>query len=540
MKWYSQNTNSVLETLETSRISGLSEEKAQLRQQEYGPNRFEAAKKEPAWKLFLKSFKEPLVIILLIAIVLAFASAAYDFQVTGDRQHAMASIYEAVAIMLIVIVNSSLAFHQTRSAQKSLEALSNMRQHHMHVLRDSNWISVAASDLVPGDIVSVKSGDFIDGDLRWLKTAELQINESHLTGESDAISKDTEIVSEDTELGDRTNMGYSGSMVVNGNGIGVVVATGMDTELGRISNLMQDIDDQKTPIEKSVHGLSKKLMIIAGLIILLTIGYDIVKQLMQVGNVSLESLAGISSTSIAIAVASIPDAMPVVLSIVLTIGAKMMADQKGLVKSLSSVETLGSTTYIASDKTGTLTKNEMTVTRFWANGEVYDVEGNGYTPVGDIIRTDGKPVNPKDYQRFLEVAVLNNEAEIKPDDKQNWRPFGNPTDVSLVVLGAKQGVKRDALLEDRGNHDIDIVRILPFDSTRKMMTVVIKENGKYYSLTKGAPDVVKDRTVSAMLDGQVVDIGEVAADIEGTMLAFANNALRTISLTQREVTRIKR
>lgn len=176
MKWYSQNTNSVLETLETSRISGLSEEKAQLRQQEYGPNRLEAAKKEPAWKLFLKSFKEPLVIILLIAIVLAFASAAYDFQVTGDRQHAMASIYEAVAIMLIVIVNSSLAFHQTRSAQKSLEALSNMRQHHMHVLRDSNWISVAASDLVPGDIVSVKSGDFIDGDLRWLKTAELQIN----------------------------------------------------------------------------------------------------------------------------------------------------------------------------------------------------------------------------------------------------------------------------------------------------------------------------------------------------------------------------
>ncbi|MBU9788720.1 cation-transporting P-type ATPase [Lentilactobacillus sp. G22-6] len=537
MKWYSQSTKSVLETLETSRISGLSEPKAQLRQQEYGPNRLQSAKKEPAWKMFLKSFKEPLIIILLVATGLALASAMYDFNVTGDHKHAMASVYEAVAILLIVVINSGLTFHQTRSAQKSLEALSNMRQHHMHVLRDSNWISVAASDLVPGDIVSVKSGDFIDGDLRWLKTAELQINESHLTGESDAISKDTEAVSEDTELGDRTNMGYSGSMVVNGNGIGVVVATGMDTELGRISNLMQDIDDQKTPIEKSVHGLSKKLMIIAGLIILLTIGYDIVKQLLQVGNVSLESLAGISSTSIAIAVASIPDAMPVVLSIVLTIGAKMMADQKGLVKSLSSVETLGSTTYIASDKTGTLTKNEMTVTRFWANGEVYDVEGNGYTPVGDIIRTDGKPVNPKDYQRFLEVAVLNNEAEIKPDDKQNWRPFGNPTDVSLVVLGAKQGVKRDALLEERGNHDIDIIRILPFDSTRKMMTVVIKENGKYYSLTKGAPDVIKDRTASAMLDDQVVDIGEVAADIENTMLAFANNALRTISLTQREVTR---
>ncbi|KRL22478.1 cation-translocating P-type ATPase [Lentilactobacillus kisonensis] len=537
MKWYSQSEKSVLETLETSRISGLNEEKVQLRHQEYGPNKLQTAKQEPAWKLFIKSFKEPLIIILLVATALALASATYDFKVTGDQQHAMASVYEAVAILLIVMINSGLTFHQTRSAQKSLEALSNMRQHHMHVLRDSNWISVAASELVPGDIVSVKSGDFIDGDLRWLKTAELQINESHLTGESDAINKDTTVVADDTELGDRTNMGYSGSTVVNGNGIGVVVATGMNTELGKISNLMQGIDDQKTPIEKSVHGLSKKLMIIAGLIILLTIGYDIAKQLLQVGAISIDSLAGISSTSIAIAVASIPDAMPVVLSIVLTIGAKMMADQKGLVKSLSSVETLGATTYIASDKTGTLTKNEMTVTRFWANGKVYDIEGNGYTPVGDFIREDGQTVNNKDYQRFLEVAVLNNEAEIKPDDKQNWRPFGNPTDVSLVVLAAKQGIKRDALLEDQGSRDIDIVRILPFDSTRKMMTVVIKENGDYYSLTKGAPDVVKGLTTSAMIDGNAQPISEVADNIEETMLNFANNALRTISITQRRVTK---
>lgn len=242
----------------------------------------------------------------------------------------------------------------------------------------------------------------------------------------------------------------------------------------------------------------------------------------------MDSFGGISATAIAIAVASIPDAMPVVLSIVLTIGAKMMASQKGLVKSLSSVETLGSITYIASDKTGTLTKNEMAATRFLANGQVYNVEGNGYTPIGDFIRDDGTPSDPKDYQRFLEVAVLNNEAEIKPDTKQNWRPFGNPTDVSLVVLGAKDNVKRDVLLEDKGDRDIDIVRILPFDSTRKMMTVVIKENGRYYSLTKGAPDVIKPLTKSTMIDGQPVPIASVAANIEKTMLAFAKDALRTI------------
>lgn len=537
MKWYSHEAETILQELDTSRIHGLSEAQAQRRLAEVGPNELAKEEREPAWKMLLKSFKEPLIIILLIAIGLALASAAYDFFISGDSGHAMASVYEAIAIVLIVIINSGLTFHQTRTAQKSLDALSDMRQHHMKVLRDNNWTSVAANHSVPGDIVSVKSGDFIEGDLRWLKTSELQINESHLTGESDAIQKSTVSLPEDTELADRTNMGYSGSMVVNGNGIDVVVATGMATELGKISGLMQQVDDQKTPIEKSVHGLSKKLMIIAAVIIAVTIGYDLVKQLIQVGSISMDSFGGISATAIAIAVASIPDAMPVVLSIVLTIGAKMMASQKGLVKSLSSVETLGSTTYIASDKTGTLTKNEMAVTRFLANGQVYNVEGNGYTPIGDFIRDDGTPSDPKDYQRFLEVAVLNNEAEIKPDTKQNWRPFGNPTDVSLVVLGAKDNVKRDVLLEDKGDRDIDIVRILPFDSTRKMMTVVIKENGRYYSLTKGAPDVIKPLTKSALIDGQPVPIASVAANIQKTMLAFAKDALRTISITQREISK---
>lgn len=537
MKWYSQNASTILQQLDTSRIAGLDEAEAKRRLEQHGLNELTAKETEPAWKMLLKSFKEPLIVILLIATGLALASAAYDFFVSGDQAHAMASVYEAVAIVLIVLINSGITFHQTRTAQKSLDALADMRQHHMKVLRGSNWLSIPADHLVPGDIVSVKSGDFIEGDLRWLKASELQINESHLTGESDAIDKSVEPIDEETELGDRTNMGYSGSMVVNGNGIGVVVATGMDTELGKISGLMQDIDDQKTPIEKSAYSLSQKLMIIAGIIIVITIGYDLVKQLIQVGSISMDSFGGISATAIAIAVASIPDAMPVVLSIVLTIGAKMMASQKGLVKSLSSVETLGSTTYIASDKTGTLTKNEMAVTRFLANGQIYNVEGNGYTPIGDFIRADGGDTHSADYQRFLEVAVLNNEAEIKPDDKQNWRPFGNPTDVSLVVLAAKQGIKRDELLEDKGDRDIDIVRIFPFDSTRKMMTVVIKENGRYFSLTKGAPDVIKPLTELALIDGQKVDIQNASATIEESMLEFANDALRTISIAQREITK---
>ncbi|CAM3083520.1 hypothetical protein C5L32_001949 [Lentilactobacillus buchneri] len=173
MQWYSHEAETILQELDTSRIHGLSEAQAQRQLAEVGPNELAKEEREPAWKMLIKSFKEPMIIILLIAIGLALASAAYDFFISGDSGHAMASVYEAIAIVLIVIINSGLTFHQTRTAQKSLDALSDMRQHHMKILRDNNWTSVAANHLVPGDIVSVKSGDFIEGDLRWLKTSEL-------------------------------------------------------------------------------------------------------------------------------------------------------------------------------------------------------------------------------------------------------------------------------------------------------------------------------------------------------------------------------
>lgn len=535
MSWYSNDANSVISKLNTDRASGLSNAEASKRIDSYGPNEITQKKSKPAWLMFLESFKEPLIVILLVAITIAILSSIYEFN-SGNSEHGVASLYEAAAIFIIVLINGGLTFHQTRSAQKSLDALRDMRQPHLNVLRDGTWTSVAADELVPGDIVSVKSGDFIEGDMRFFKTSELQVDESQLTGESDAITKTTDSLPEDTDLADRTNMGFSGSMVVNGNGIGVIVATGMDTELGKIADLMDDEDTQKTPIEKSVADLSKKLMLIAGGVIVFTVGFELTKQFMNVGTITVSDIAGISSTAIAIAVASIPDAMPVVLSIVLTIGAKLLAKSKGLIKSLSSVETLGATTYIASDKTGTLTKNEMTVTRFYSNRKKFNVEGNGYTPFGDILDDKCEVADEKDYRRFFEIAALNNEAEVKPDENQNWRPFGNPTDVSLVVMAKKAGITRDHLLEKEENRDIDVLRVIPFDSTRKMMTVVIKEDDQYYSLTKGAPDVVAVRTTGALVNGEQVSYSQIADEVDQTILEFANDALRTIAITHRKVT----
>ncbi|WP_283680437.1 cation-transporting P-type ATPase [Lentilactobacillus sp. Marseille-Q4993] len=537
MNWYKANATEVLEQLRTNRKTGLSSEEASKRLVDKGKNEIQQKQSKSALRMFIDSFKEPLVVILIVAVIIAILSSIYEFQVANNAEHGLANIYEAIAISLIVMINGGLSFYQTRSAQKSLDALKNMRQPQVRILRDQSWTTVPATEIVPGDIISFKSGDFIEGDVRFIKTAELQVNESQLTGESDAIEKNADAIEDDVDLADRVNMGFSGSMVVNGNAIAVVVATGMDTELGKIADLMESEEEGKTPIERSVHDLSKKLMLLAGGIIVFTVGFELVKQFMTMGEITVGDIAGISSTAIAIAVASIPDAMPVVLSIVLTIGAKILAKSKGLIKSLNSVETLGATTYIASDKTGTLTKNEMTVTRFYSNRKRFSVEGNGYTPFGDIIDDHTfETAEIKDYQRFFEIAALNNEAEIKPDNKQNWRPFGNPTDVSLVVMARKAEITRDKLLEKEGNRDIDVVRVIPFDSTRKMMTVVIKEGDRYYSLTKGAPDVIASRTDSAMINDKVVPISEVEQEIEGVILDFANDALRTIAITQREVT----
>ncbi|KRM33511.1 e1-E2 ATPase [Agrilactobacillus composti DSM 18527 = JCM 14202] len=531
LKAYTLSQEDILHQLNVARTRGLSQVEVDRRLAKYGPNELAQAPEESKLKLFFHSFKEPIIIVLMVAVVLATLSAIYDFQVTKNYSHGVAAVYEAVAIAILIFVNAFIAFYQANSARKSLAALAQMSHHQINTLRDGTWGPVDTTQLVPGDIVAVKMGDFIEGDVRWLKVAELQVNESHLTGEADAITKATQALAEDTQLGDQQNMGFSGSTVVNGNGIGVIVGTGMTTELGKIADLMTSAGQQKTPIEKNINALTKKLMLVAGAIVLFTILYDVSKEFLRSGTLELAKVPEILSSAIALAVASIPDAMPVVLSIVLTIGATILAKNNGLIKSLSSVETLGATSYIASDKTGTLTKNQMTVTKFWANNATFSVEGLGYDPLGDIIPN----TNDANYQQFLQAAVLDNEAEIMQDEDQNWQPYGNPTDVSLVVLAAKAGISRSELLEKNDDNDIDVVRVLPFDSKRKMMSVVILRDGDYYVITKGAPDVILNQAEGIMLDDEIKPVARYTKKFESKILEFANDALRTIAVSIRKL-----
>jgi ATPase, P-type (transporting), HAD superfamily, subfamily IC/ATPase, P-type (transporting), HAD superfamily, subfamily IC len=520
-KFYQQSTAAVLENFSVDLTNGLSTKQARQSREKHGPNQLAEKKADPYWKIFLKSFKEPIVIVLLGAVLLSFLSSWYAFQIQANIQHGKESLYEAIAILILIIINAFLGFWQEINAQKSLDALKEMNNRFATVLRNGEWQKIPTADLAIGDILKVAMGDFIEADVRWLDTNELQVIESHLTGEADAILKSTTTIDKTVEIGDRFNMGFSGSTVSNGQGIGVVTAIGEKTELGNIARMIQETDTKVSPLQATINQLTNVLMKVSAGIVIFTFVVGIIRA----GEFSINSITSVLSTSIALAVASIPDALPAVLSIVLTIGATKMAKNKGLIKSLNSVETLGSTSYICSDKTGTLTKNEMTVTKFYDNGQSHDVSGRGYNPQGSISGVKIDATSP-----FLTGAVLCNEASVKEIDGK-YKPFGNPTEVALNVLGQKAGFFKDELLKDR-----QIIRTLPFTSDRKMMSVIVKADDEFVLYTKGAPDVLLRNSIGILDNGKIDKSLAGETKLMQVVDQYADQALRTLAVGYRKVT----
>lgn len=524
MKFYQKSKEELLHSYDVKIDRGLSSAQVTDNRERYGENKLPEEKEESYLKVFFKSFKEPIIIVLLGAVALSFFSSFYSFQIVGDKKYGLESLYEAIAIAILIIINAFLGFWQEISARKNLNSLKEMNNRFASVLRNGALEKISSNELVVGDIVKVTVGDFVEADIRWLELDELQLIESHLTGEADAIIKNIEVINENVEIGDQTNMGFSGSIVSNGQGIGIVVATGENTELGKISQLMKDEGMKSSPLQETVKKLTKTLMKISAGIVLLTFVFGLISS----GEFSINSITSVFSTSIALAVASIPDALPVVLSIVLTIGAVKMSKNKGLIKTLSSVETLGSTSYICSDKTGTLTQNEMTVTKFYANGQLYNVDGLGYRSIGEIhlVSKGEKNVN---FAQFMKNIVLCNDSSVKEVEGQ-VKTFGNPTEVALTVLGSKAGYIKNKLLKNN-----KIIRTLPFSSSRKMMSVIVQNDEGFYVYTKGAPDVLMEKA-SGILIGDIVDQSEQSKDnFIKVVDDYADEALRTLAVAYKKV-----
>ncbi len=507
---WSQTGTELLQVLGSDVNQGLSEAEAKKRLETYGPNALAEEKREPIWLKVLRQLQDFTVIVLIIAsIVSAF---------TGD-------MIEALLIIAIVVVNALLGVLQEGRAEKAVEALQKMTSPSARVLRSGKQMQVDAAELVPGDIVFLDAGDIVPADVRLLASSNLKVEEAALTGESVPVDKDaTLLLDEKTDLAERKNMLYSATAVAYGSGHALVVATGQATEVGRIAGGLTSIEREETPLQKSINHLGKMLGTICLVIVVLTFFVGLLRR----GNPM-----DLFMTSVSLAVAAIPEGLPAVVTIVLALGMNRMAKKNAIVKRLLAVETLGSVNVICSDKTGTLTQNEMTVTQVYAGGHRYEVEGIGYAPEGQILEIQGEKRQPlsldeeahQSLKRLLEIALLCNDAALR-EENGVWSILGDPTEGALLTLGAKEGIRLTELKESH-----PLIGKLPFDSTRKMMSVF--HDGfeqQPLALTKGAPDLLLAECDRELIDGEVKPLTEARRkEIMAQNQAYAKQALRVLA-----------
>lgn len=498
MVWYKKNIAQIEKELNTSIQTGLTSKQALKRLETYGPNQLEEAEQKSAFFIFLSQFKDFMVIILLFATLISGL---------------LGEFVDAIAIILIVLLNGVLGFIQERKAEKSLQALKQLTAPKSIVLRDGKWIEIFTAELVVGDIVKIESGNRIGADIRLIEAQSLYVDESALTGESVPVHKTKEsIMQADAMIADQENMLFKGTLAVKGSGIGIVVATGMQTEMGKIAHLLQTTPTVMTPLQQKLEQLGKILIAIAiGLTALVVIagvlhGHDVYTMF----------LAGVS-----LAVAAIPEGLPAIVTVSLALGVQKMIKRNAIVRKLPAVETLGCATVICSDKTGTLTQNKMTVTHLWTFDSRITVDGIGYVPVGKFSK---KPT--PDVKRLLTYGLLCSNAQIVKEKKE-YQLIGDPTEGAIVACAMKAGL--DQTIRDT---EFRIVKEFPFDSKRKMMSVIVEDQNKQrFVITKGAPDVVLASCQYCLKAGiKKVLSGKEQTEVEENVKILASKALRTLAV----------
>ncbi|USK30521.1 calcium-translocating P-type ATPase, SERCA-type [Bacillus sp. CMF21] len=510
MKWHEIGPEEVLQSINTSRENGLSEKDVQKRVKHHGFNELKEAEKPSAFLLFLEQFKDFMVLVLLAATLISGLLGEY---------------IDAIAIIAIVLINGILGFFQERRAEKSLEALKEMSAPQVQALREGEWTRIQSKDLVPGDIVKFTSGDRIGADLRLIEAKSLEIEESALTGESLPVSKFTNALSDGhAGIGDLTNMAFMGTLVTRGNGVGVVVATGMNTAMGQIADLLQSAETLETPLQRRLEQLGKILIVVALALTFLVVA---------VGVIQGHELYDMFLAGVSLAVAAIPEGLPAIVTVALSLGVQRMIKQRSIVRKLPAVETLGCASVICSDKTGTMTQNKMTVTHIWSGGRTWQLTGTGYQPKGEFFVNEQKVLvkDNKSLQQILTFGMLCNTANIYEKD-DDYILDGDPTEGALVVAAMKAGLSKEAL-----SKQFKIIEEFPFDSIRKMMSVIIEDkNGKRFVVTKGAPDILLQKLDYVLWDEkQHYMSAKYETKINEAIDNLASQALRTIAVAFKPV-----
>jgi P-type Ca2+ transporter type 2C len=495
---------------------GLTEEEVQKRLGEYGPNELSTEEKASPWRLFFAQFKNILIAILLVAIGLSAL---------------LGELVDAAIIAVIVVFCALLGFIQEFRAERALDALKRMLTPTVAVVRGGQVKEVPSRDLVPGDVMILQAGDKIPADARIVECHSLCCDEAPLTGESMPVSKDISALAKGTPVGDRKNMVFTGTTATYGRGKAVVAATGMQTEFGKIAREVTAVESEKSPLEKRTEEIGKWLGIIALGVCFFVAGISIVREMIS-GTVDVPFIVKILMFTIALAVAAVPEALPAIVTGALAIGMHQMARQNALIRKMPAVETLGCTTVICSDKTGTLTKGEMTVRRIFAGKETVEVAGTGYKPEGEFLRA-GAPFRPADksFRLLLQAGLLCNDSILR-EKEGKWAIQGDPTEGALVAAALKAGFS-----QDEGRREAPRVREIPFSSERKRMSTVHKmPDGGETVFTKGAPEIVLERC-RFFQEGETVSplSEEDRARIMTVNEKMAGEALRVLALSYREV-----
>jgi Ca2+-transporting ATPase len=471
--WHALKPEEALEELRTT-SEGLTSQEAQTRLLTYGPNELKKKKGKSPIKLFFEQFTDVLMIILLIATGLSLA---------------IGETVDALIILAIVVASAILGFTQEYRSEKAVEALKRMTAPTAIVLREGKEIKVPANQVVPGDIILLFTGDKVPADSRILEAFNLKVDEAALTGESAPVEKNTHVLDQETQLNDKHNMVFTGTIVVYGRAKALVTTTGMQTEFGKIAQMVQTTTQEQTPLEKRMAGVGKWIGIFA---VIICIGVGTVGIVVEQ-----RPIVDMLLWAVSLAVAAVPEALPAIVTGALAIGMYRMAKVNTIVKRLPAVETLGSTSVICSDKTGTMTKGEMTVQRIYVNAEPLRVTGIGYNPEGEFQLEDKKVAPSEDLKTLLKIASLCNDSTLEKETKtENWIIKGDPTEGALIVAAAKAGLWKQDL-------DKNAPRIaeIPFSSERKRMTTIHLEGNKKIAYMKGAPEIILQKCTHIVQNG---------------------------------------
>lgn len=500
---HNQNVENIVKELGSDKAKGLTTSQISGLQEKYGENTLIAQEGRSLAMMIIDQFKDFMIGILIIAAALSIY---------------LGETVEGVVILGIVILNAALGAYQENKASNALEALKSMAAPKAKVIRNGVLQEVSSKELVPGDIVALEAGDYVPADLRLFDSVNLRIDESALTGESVAVEKDAdEHIEEEAALGDRINCAYSSTIVTYGRGKGIVVGTAMETEIGHIATMLNETEDTQTPLQLKLAQFGKQLGIICVAVCVIIFGLGVIRG---------EEIFELFMTAVSLAVAAIPEGLPAVVTVVLSMGMQRMVKRNAIMKRLSAVETLGSTSTICTDKTGTLTQNKMTVLKAFNGVDEWEVSGTGYGFEGELTNNEGKDVST--LKTMLQVATLCNDADI-----QEEAVIGDPTEGALIVLGAKGGFNKEEL-----NTNHPRLQEFPFDSDRKLMSTLHDIDGEHMMLTKGAPDVILKRATKIVYEGELVELTDYMKDvISNKNREYAESAMRVLGYAYKPVSK---